>query len=121
MAADLFVFASNIEYSPLVLFEAAAAGTPFLSVNVGNATEIAQWTGAGIICPSSIDAKGYTKVDEKVLAKTMAALMEQKERLKSLGAIGKRNWQDHYKWENIVRQYEHTFEQLVLKNQASQI
>ena len=121
MAADLFVFASNIEYSPLVLFEAAAAGTPFLSVNVGNATEIAQWTGAGIICPSSIDAKGYTKVDEKVLAKTMAALMEQKERLKSLGAIGKRNWQDHYKWENIVRQYEHTFEQLVLKNQASRI
>ena len=41
MAADLFVFASNVEYSPLVLYESAASGTPFLSVNVGNAEEIA--------------------------------------------------------------------------------
>ncbi len=35
--ADLFVFASKVEYSPLVLFESAAAGTPFLTVPVGNA------------------------------------------------------------------------------------
>ena len=37
--ADLFVFASRVEYSPLVLFESAAAGTPFLTVPVGNASE----------------------------------------------------------------------------------
>ena len=35
--ADLFVFASKVEYSPLVLFESAAAGTPFLTVPAGNA------------------------------------------------------------------------------------
>ena len=66
MNADLFVFASYVEYSPLVLFESAAAGTPFLSVPVGNAAEIASWTGGGVICPALQDEQGYTKVDPKV-------------------------------------------------------
>jgi glycosyltransferase involved in cell wall biosynthesis len=61
MAADLFVFASKIEYSPLVLFETAAAGTPFLSVEVGNASEIARWTGAGVMCPSAVDGRATHK------------------------------------------------------------
>jgi len=47
--ADLFVFGSHVEYSPLVLFESAAAGTPFISNDVGNAKEIADWTGLGIV------------------------------------------------------------------------
>lgn len=46
-ASDLFVLASYVEYSPLVLFEAAAAGTPFLTTPVGNAAEIVRWTGGG--------------------------------------------------------------------------
>src|SRR5207302_2380480 len=76
MAADLFVFASNIEYSPLVLFESAAAGTPFLSAPVGNAEEIARWTGGGLICPAKIDARGYTRVDPRVLAVEMRRAMD---------------------------------------------
>ena len=48
-AADLFLFPSLIECSPLVLFEAAAAGTPFIATDVGNSREIAEWTGAGLI------------------------------------------------------------------------
>ena len=55
LAADLFVFASRIEYSPLVLFEAAAAGTPFLTVPVGNADEIVRWTGGGVLCEATKD------------------------------------------------------------------
>src|SRR5690606_22160758 len=69
--ADLFVFASNIEYSPLVLFEAAAAGTPFLSVPVGNAEEIARRTGAGLVCPAPVDARGFTRVAPADLAEAM--------------------------------------------------
>lgn len=112
MAADLFVFASNIEYSPLVLFEAAAAGTPFLTVNVGNAAEIAQWTGAGVMCASEVDTKGYTRVDEEVLAKSMSALMEQKDLLENLGATGKRNWHQQFTWGKVTEQYERLFHQL---------
>ncbi len=117
MAADLFVFASNIEYSPLVLYEAAAAGTPFLAVEVGNSAEIAQWTGAGVMCPSSVDAKGYTRVDTGILAKSMADLMAQPQRLRELGAAGRRSWLERLTWSKIELQYEQIFEQLV-KDQA---
>lgn len=113
MAADLFVFASKIEHSPLVLFESAAAGTPFLTVDVGNATEIAKWTGAGIVCPSTIDEKGYTNVDETELASSMSALIQKKEYLKEIGAAGKRNWTKEYTWRKVAARYEKVFFQLM--------
>ena len=106
MAADLFVFASKIEYSPLVLFETAAAGTPFLSVGVGNAPEIAQWTGAGVMCPSTVDAKGYTQVKEEDLAVAMAELMRAPQRLEALGRAGRENWSEKFNWEKIAGLYE---------------
>jgi glycosyltransferase involved in cell wall biosynthesis len=113
MAADLFVFASNIEYSPLVLYESAAAGTPFLAVSVGNSEEIARWTGAGVMCPSTVDERGYTRVDEVVLARLMAELIQQRDRLAELGAIGKKNWSERFTWKKIAIQYEHIFQQLI--------
>lgn len=113
MAADLFVFASNVEYSPLVLFESAAAGTPFLTVMVGNAEEIAGWTECGEICPSHNDEKGYTRVDPGVLAKKMAELMTRPELLKLMGERGKRNWSGKFTWQKISQQYEEVFENLL--------
>lgn len=109
MAADLFVFASNVEYSPLVLFESAAAGTPFLTVPVGNSEEIAQWTGAGIVCPAERDARGYTRVDPHVLAKHMCKLVKDEALRQRLGAAGKKNWREKFTWEKISREYEKIF------------
>lgn len=109
MTADLFVYASNIEYSPLVLFEAAAAGTPFLSVPVGNAEEIARWTGGGEICPATRDQKGYTRVAPVVLAEHMSRLAADRDRLNRLGAAGKKNWAEGFTWEKIVLEYEKVF------------
>lgn len=106
MAADLFVFASKIEYSPLVLFETVAAGTPFLSVGVGNASEIARWTGGGVMCPSTVDAKGYTQVREEDLAAAMAELMRAPERLEALGRAGRKSWSEKFNWEKIAGLYE---------------
>ncbi len=104
--ADLFVFASNIEYSPLVLFESAAAGTPFLTVPVGNAEEIAEWTGCGIICPGNVDSKGYTRVSPKVLAAHMKDAMNSPQLLKELGQRGYNRWKEKYSWAKIVVDYE---------------
>lgn len=112
MASDLFVFASNIEYSPLVLFESAAAGIPFLSVNVGNAEEIARWTQSGAICPSEKDGKGYTRVSPEILAEKMAEMMCNLPRLKEMGDKGKRNWSERFTWQKITVQYENIFEKL---------
>jgi glycosyltransferase involved in cell wall biosynthesis len=44
-SADLFLFPSNIECSPLVLFESMASGLPFMTTAVGNSVEIVDWSG----------------------------------------------------------------------------
>ena len=105
-AADLFVFASQVEYSPLVLFEAAAAGTPFLSGPVGNAEEIAGWTGAGTICPALADERGYVRVDPAALARQIADLARDPRRLAEMGAAGRKNWEARFTWEKITLEYE---------------
>ena len=106
MTADLFVFASVVEYSPLVLFEAAAAGTPFLSVPVGNAEEIARWTGGGIICPAARDERGYTQVVPDVLAREMRRCMDDPHLLARLGETGRTTWLRQFTWQAIAPRYE---------------
>lgn len=106
LAANLFVFASSIEYSPLVLFESAAAGTPFLSVPVGNACEIAQQTGCGIICPAEQNAHGYTEINTDVLAQHIVASISDSENLIHLGKQGRKNWSEKFTWEVIAAKYE---------------
>ena len=113
LAADLFVFASNIEYSPLVLFESAAAGTPFLTVSAGNSAEIAEWTGAGVVCPSTVDSKDYTRVEDQVLAREMGKLMAAPAALAQLGQAGKATWARKFTWATITTRYEKLFYQLV--------
>jgi len=104
--SDLFVFASRIEYSPLVLFESAAAGLPFLSVSVGNASEIAQWTGAGVICQGIYDKRGFTLTDPNVLAREMSRLAKDPQLLEELGWQGRKNWKERFSWNRIVSKYE---------------
>jgi len=106
LAADLFVFASNIEYSPLVLYEAAAAGTPFLTVPVGNSEEIARWTGAGVVCPAAKDDFGYTRVDPGELARAIASLAGDPAQLQALGKAGRNRWRDNFTWQVIAGRYE---------------
>ena len=118
MAADLFVFASNIECSPLVLFESAAAGTPFLTVPVGNAEEIARWTEAGVVCPAKQDGKGYTRVNPGELARFMSQLARDDALRQTLGEAGRKNWQEKFTWEKISREYEDLFHQLLARRSA---
>jgi glycosyltransferase involved in cell wall biosynthesis len=106
LAADLFVFASRIEYSPLVLYEAAAAGTPFLTVPVGNAPEIMRWTGAGLLCQATKDSRGYTRVDPRNLTKAMACCMNDRAMLSCLGATGRERWRKHFTWQVVAGYYE---------------
>jgi glycosyltransferase involved in cell wall biosynthesis len=105
-AADLFVFASSVEYSPLVLFEAAAAGTPFLTVPVGNADEIVRWTGGGMLCEAVKDERGYTRVDPATLAVAMARCVKDRDGLSRLGATARQRWHDYFTWKVVIGYYE---------------
>jgi glycosyltransferase involved in cell wall biosynthesis len=104
--ADLFVFASRVEYSPLVLFEAAAAGTPFLTVPVGNASEIVRWTGGGWLCPADVDTRGYVTVSPAILAREIEKGVCTPDYLRNLGAAGRQAWRDRFTWANIAKSYE---------------
>lgn len=106
MAADLFVFASNIEYSPLVLFETCAAGTPFLSVPAGNAEEIAHWTQGGIICMADKDGRGYTRASPEEFCRQIKRLSNERALLREMGERARSSWQEKYTWEKISRTYE---------------
>jgi glycosyltransferase involved in cell wall biosynthesis len=112
-SADLFLFGSNIECSPIVLFEAVASGTPFVSATCGNAEEIAEWTSAGRIVPTNRMPNGYVRTGAAVMAKVMEELLADRTGLKRLRDAGVENWKRRFTWEKIAVQYEELYLRLV--------
>jgi len=106
-ASNLFVFASYVEYSPLVLFEAVAAGTAFLSSPAGNAAEIAAWTQGGEVFPCPSDKDGFLEPDPLLLAKHMTAIATDRAKLQEMGLQGRAAFvSGGFSWEKIALQYE---------------
>ena len=108
-AADLFVFASNIEYSPLVLYESCAAGLPFISVSVGNATEIAAWTGGGDVIDVKPDPDGMIRISPAILASATDKLLSDSTRRKALGKSGHHAWETRFNWGALAKEYMQLF------------
>ncbi len=104
--ADLFLFPSNIECSPIVLFECAAAKLPFLSTDVGNSAEIAKWTKGGMILPTLKDKQmfSYVKINEavKILNEIHVNVAKRKQMSEESFTI----WKEKFSWEVIAKQYE---------------
>ena len=114
-AADLFLFPSNIECSPLVLFECMASKTPFLSTVAGNAEEIVRWSNGGVILPTTNDAKGYARAEIETSAVMLGQLAADRERRTALAENGFRAWQERFTWEKIARDYESLYYSLAKK------
>lgn len=102
--ADLFVFTSNIEYSPLVIFECIAAGLPFISSSVGNVPEIIKWTRSGEIIKSKKDNKGFTSVHPRTLALTINSVLTDHRKM-LLFKKNTLNASKIYNWDNIFKKY----------------
>jgi len=98
------VFGSSIECSPIVLFEAAASRTPFLSSACGNAAEIAEWTGCGKILSVNTAA---------AMAKGIEDMLSNKQQLGTMAESGFENWKKRFTWQNIAAQYEQIYEQVL--------
>lgn len=114
-AADLFLFPSNIEASPIVLFEACASKTPFLATDVGNSKEIAEWTGGGEILPTDKDKQGYSHVDVAASVAVLRNLYDDELKRQKLARIGFATWRDKYSWEKITQQYIDLYQGLLNK------
>lgn len=112
-AADLFIFPSNIECSPLVLFEAMASRTPFLATDIGNCSEIVEWSGGGRIVKTIYEDDGYVRADINSLARYIEEIMKDRDLASSMGENGYKAWRDRFTWEKIIQQYETLYEQVV--------
>ncbi len=111
LAADLFLFPSNIECSPIVLFEAMASKTPFLTTDVGNASEIVEWSRGGQILPTVTDKSGqaHAIIDES--AAKLRELKDDTKQLKQLSESGYKAWQERFTWQKIAEQYLKLYQQ----------
>jgi len=112
MQADLFLFPSLIECSPIVLFEALAGSTPFLVSDVGNAKEIIKWTNGGKLLPTTFDKNGFSRAKVKESAQMMEALLDNRSEMKRLGKEGNEAILEKFTWTKIAKQYEDLYLQL---------
>jgi glycosyltransferase involved in cell wall biosynthesis len=95
-AADLFLFTSRVECAPLVILEAMAAGTPWVSYDVGNVSELSGGVVAGTFA--------------ELLDAARAILDGSRP---ELGAQGREAWGANHRWESIVARYESVFEEVL--------
>ncbi|HHT9107002.1 MAG TPA: glycosyltransferase [Candidatus Wunengus sp. YC64] len=95
--ADIFLFGSHIEASPLVIIEAKASKTPFVSTDCGNVRE---WKG-GIVCaPEDMAIHANNILDNESL------------RIQLVNE-GYREWKEKLTWESIVDKYEELYLRLL--------
>lgn len=95
-SSDLFVFPSQIEVFPNVVLEAKASGLPILMAKEGGAPQVIQEAGKdGLVLETK---------DPALWADTIENLMEDPERLKSLGAQARSHIEkDWPSWEEILK------------------
>ncbi len=89
--ADLFVFGSEIECAPIVLIEAMASRTPFISTAVGNAADLP----GGVV---------VADVDE--MSSEIARLLNDVSSRNALAEAGRTEWETRHRWSTVVDAYE---------------
>ena len=105
-SSDLFLFPSNIECSPIVLFECMASRTPFLTTDVGNAKEIIEWSHSGELLPTTRDKNGYSRADIGQSVKLLEGMYDNPEKRVGMQEAGFNIWQEQFSWEKIAKKYE---------------
>jgi glycosyltransferase involved in cell wall biosynthesis len=108
-AADLFLLGSEIECSPLVLFEAMASATPFVSVDCGNAAEIAEWGEAGTVVPSPRRPDGRVAGDAGELARAVERLLADGGSRARMAEAGQEAVRKRFNWDAIAEEYERVY------------
>jgi glycosyltransferase involved in cell wall biosynthesis len=107
--SDLFLFPSQVECSPIVLFEAAAAGLPFLASSAGNSEEIVKWTGGGKILKGRKDNEGYWIHDPVEAPVQLKEIMMNAFERKSMGQTAYEIWKQKFTWKKLALDYENLY------------
>jgi glycosyltransferase involved in cell wall biosynthesis len=112
-SADLFLFPSRIDCSPVVLFECLASRTPFLSTDVGNSREIIQWSNAGELLPTLHGNDGFCKADISGSVEKLEQLYHNPKKLKEYADNGYHAYKERFTWEKVARMHESVYKKLL--------
>ncbi len=113
MAADIFLFPSRIECSPIVLFECLASRTPFLTTDVGNSKEIISWTHAGELLPTRFQKNGFCKAVIPGSVEKLEQMFSDPEKRKKYAENGYRAYKERFTWEKVARIHEELYKELL--------
>lgn len=97
-AADLFVLASEVECSPLVILESLGAGRPFVSMRAG--------------CVEDYRDLGRVVESEEEFAAATTELLDNRGLREELGAKGREFVLAERNWHRIAGEYERLFEEV---------
>ena len=97
--ADIFLFGSEKECSPLVIVEAKASRTPFVSTDCGNVRE---WKGGVVCAPEKMAVYANRILDEEVIRRSFAE-------------DGWKEWKEKLTWESVIDRYEQLYSRLYFK------
>ncbi len=114
--ADVFLFPSNIECSPIVLFEAMASKTPFLTTDVGNAKEIIKWSNSGILLPTLVNKYGNSKAKIEESVDILEHIYNSPLKRQQMAQYGFLTWKKKFTWKKITREYEKMYLKLLNTN-----
>lgn len=110
--ADIFLFPSLIECSPIVLFEAMAGSTAFLATEVGNSKEIIEWTGGGKLLPTIKDGKGLSHVRVNQAGEILKNVLNDTKLLTNMAKSGHSAFLGKFSWEKITERYQQLYHTL---------
>jgi L-malate glycosyltransferase len=113
--ADLFLFASNLECSPIVLFECMASKIPFLTSDAGNAREIVEWSGGGKMLPGKTNSKGYSRTNIRSASRLLRVVFADREGRHRMAENGHQAWKEKFTWREISVKYLRLYESVTSK------
>ena len=99
-AADVLLLASDVECSPLVIYEAMAAGLPFVATDCGDVRDNSAY-GVVVDSPAGLTT-GITE------------LLSDEAKRRVLGQAGHHAWREFHTWDAITDAYEQLYRALVV-------
>ena len=111
-ASDIFLFASKIEYSPLVIFEAMASQNAIISHDVGNVKEILEETKSGVLVKCEKNEESLSIINTHDFTQKIEFLINNPEIIKKLSNQGRLHFSKKYNWRTIFKSYK----DILLKN-----
>ncbi len=86
-----------------------ASATPFLTTDVGNASEIVERFKAGMVLPTNIGKDGFSSPVLGPSAELIELLHRDPVGRRELGNNGRRAWERMFTWSRIASSYEELY------------